>query len=422
MCPLALLLVAQTLWMSPENRNPVVVILGSSTAAGVGASQPSASWAAGLEQRLAAHGIRVVNQSIPGCSTAASLARFDRDVTPHRPAFVLLATSIVNEGVLADPAGAFDRYALNTAALIDRVRQIGAIPVLMTMYPHNLYSPASIELVRRWTDIAESTGWPVLNFMSALSDPEGRWLRALTLDGVHPVDAGHRQMLEAIPDSLFPALLREQPDPPHPPGEGSWRAPEDAAGDHSLRVRLHRPVSSWTVAAFIRDPAMTEDVDYFVVSGERPIRLARRWNRIELWAGEERIWARTAPPFGWRHFALAYQALTGHVRVLIDGALWGEAAGPVDAVFDAVNLAGRCRGCNISRLLVHRTNLHPRELAAPAPCPALRRSLEFRSALSVDSVANEAQTLTTLEFDGPWSVDRDSPPPVCEPAGEGGRQ
>jgi lysophospholipase L1-like esterase len=422
MCQIALLLLAQTFWASPESKNPVAVILGSSTAAGVGASQIAASWAAGLEQRLLKRGIGVVNQSIPGASTADSLARFDRDVLPREPAFVFLATSIVNEGMLADPAGALARYTANTAALIERVRQAGAIPILMTMYPHNAYSPAHVEALGRWMEYAESTGWPVLNFMSTVSDPERKWLRGLTADGVHPVDAGHRQMLEAIPDSLLVSLLGEQPAPATEAPRGSWRAPGDSEGEHALRVQLDRPASSWTIAAFIRDPALTEDVDYFAADGEQPVRLARRLNRLELWAGAERIWTRSAPAYGWRHFLLSYQALTGRLVVSIDGAQWGEAAGPVDATFDAARVAGRCRGCNVAQLLVYRANLHPQEFAALGRCSTHRRSLDYKSALNAGEAINEAQTLTSLEFEGAWAVDNDRFPPACEQEEGGSRK
>lgn len=419
MCQIALLLLAQAFWASPESKNPVAVILGSSTAAGVGASNRSSSWAGGLEQRLLERGIRVVNQSVPGSSSADSLERFDRDVLPHQPAFVFLATSIVNDRVLADPAGALERYTANTAALIERVRQTGAIPILLTMYPHNAYSAAHLDVLRRWTEFAESSGWPVFNFMSAVSDQEGRWLRGLTADGVHPVDAGHRQMLESIPDSLLVSLLGEQPALFTQAPPASWLAPDDTEGDHALRVRLDRPASSWTIAAFIRDPALTEDVDYFDVNGEQPVRLVRRFNRLELWIGEERVWARSAPAYGWRHFILSYQALTGRLVLAVDGAQWGEAAGPVDAAFDAARVAGRCRGCNVARLLVYRANLHPPEFAALGQCSIHRRSLDFMATLNTTEAVNEAQTLTSLEFEGAWTKDNDRFPPVCEPA-EGG--
>jgi len=409
---------------SPETANPVVVILGSSTAAGVGASRPSASWAAELEQRLGERGIRVANQSVPGSSTGESLERFERDVVPYQPAFVLLTTALVNENFLADAAAALERYLTNTAALIDRVRQIGAVPALMTMYPHNRYTPAQIELIGRWTRAAELTGWPVLNFMSPVSDSWGRWLRGLSADGVHPVDPGHRQMVEAIPDSLLAALLREQRDVSQSQNQASWRAPEEGETPNPLRIRFERPVSSWTVAAYFRDPALTEEIDYFEALGEQPIRLARRMDKIELWAGSERVWRRTAPAVGWRHFALSYQALTGRILVAVDGAAWGEAVVPENAMFRAISVAGSCRGCNVAHLLAYRANLHPLELSALAGTEVFRRSLDLRVELNTEPSqwggVNLAQTLSSLEVEGAWMLDNERFPPPCAPAQEPG--
>ena len=62
-----------------------IVILGSSTAQGVGASTYARSWAGLLTSAVAPRGWTVQNVSISGSGTAGSLARFDQDVTPLRP-------------------------------------------------------------------------------------------------------------------------------------------------------------------------------------------------------------------------------------------------------------------------------------------------------------------------------------------------
>ncbi len=141
---------------APEVRNRTVVILGSSTAEGVGASSQSASWAGRLAQQLAKSGIRVINRSIAGANTTDSLERFDRDVVPYQPGFVILATSIVNEGFESSPAVAYERYNENTTALIGRVREIGAIPMNITMYPVSRYKWEHLALVSQLTESART--------------------------------------------------------------------------------------------------------------------------------------------------------------------------------------------------------------------------------------------------------------------------
>src|SRR5579883_3007408 len=74
----------------PRNGARTVVILGSSTAAGAGASDYQFSWAARLARAIAASGFHVLNLSISSTTTQDSLDRFATDVAPLRPDFVVL--------------------------------------------------------------------------------------------------------------------------------------------------------------------------------------------------------------------------------------------------------------------------------------------------------------------------------------------
>src|SRR6185312_1463932 len=82
----------------------VIVAIGSSSTAGVGASSPAASYPSQLEADLRARfpgvPITVLNRGIGGEEAPQMLARFDRDVIAEKPDLVLW--QVGTNGVLRD--------------------------------------------------------------------------------------------------------------------------------------------------------------------------------------------------------------------------------------------------------------------------------------------------------------------------------
>lgn len=416
----------------PEVHNRTLVILGSSTAEGIGASSLATSWAGRLASQLARSGIRVENRSRAGTNTRDSLDRFDRDVTPLQPGIVILATSIVNESFAAEPQAAYERYVTNTKALIGRVRDIGAVPVNITMYPYVRNGVAHLALIEDLTSGLEEWGWPLLNFWSPVAVESGSWIPLLSADGLHPLDAGHQALFDAIPDSLFSRILEPEPPPAEPETAASLRAGEGADGETSLRITPARELSSWTVAAHLRDPAAGEESRIFSVAGSLPVRLWRRSNRLELWAGDELLAVRAEPSAGWHHFALSYQFLTGRLVFAVDGLIWGEVQAAPRMITNAVEVAASCPACRVANVTLYRTNLLCGELARLATQSALRRSLEgwlppLRE-LPPGGNLNMAETAARIEARGDWTAELKDSVPRCEtpssgrPIDRGGKQ
>ena len=220
-----------------------VVVLGSSTALGVGASSPGVSWAGRLAASLLPRGYAVQNVSISGSSTADSLARFDRDVTPWAPEVVILATSLVNEPA----AGAVQTFLRNTDLLIRRVESIGAMPVVVAPYPYNGFSATMYSSIHDIYSVLDGEGVPVLDFLDGVDDGRGHWLPWMTVDGTHPTDAGHQSLFETIPLSLFDALQRTG-SPINPHGFGAWAQNTSDAEEGDFAIRPQTAMSSWTVS------------------------------------------------------------------------------------------------------------------------------------------------------------------------------
>jgi hypothetical protein len=153
------------------------------------------------------------------------------------------------------------------------------------------------------------------------------------------------------------------------------------------------------------------------VAGDIPVRLWRRFNWLELWAGEDLGLRRTAPAAGWRHVALSYQHLTGRLILAIDGEVWGEAAIAPRTISDSLEIAGNCPSCRIAHLALYRTNLLSGELRWLAGVSVLRRSLDAWAPMSAEPAPganlNALETAARVEIRGDWSLDREYLPPLC---------
>jgi hypothetical protein len=323
----------------------------------------------------------------------------------------------VNEGFETAPDAAMDRYVANTRLLMSRVRDLGAIPVNITMYPYAKYGDAHLALIGKLTRMLEEWGWPLFNFWSPVATESGRWIPFLSADGLHPLDAGHQALYDAIPDSAFGRLLEQDATDPQPEASGSGRAAETAGVETALRVSPSRALASWTIAAHLRDPALGEETRLFSVAGDVPVRLWRRFNRLELWAGEDLVLVRAEPPAGWHHFALSYQSLTGRIVLAIDGEIWGEAAAPPRNKAGDVEIASACPACRVANVALYRTNLLSGELRWLASQSVLRRSLDAWAPINTDPAAgvnlNAAETMTRVEVRGEWVLDAEDLPPQC---------
>jgi lysophospholipase L1-like esterase len=189
-----------------------VVVLGSSTAYGVGSTGGTNGWADMLRTNLAAKGLQVINASIsgtrPGVGTDNGISRFYKDVAVHQPQFVIIAYVIGNEGI--DSLGVDDKqiavmnFQSNRLQLAKMCLAIGAIPILNTSYGRSAFSVADYQMLQEcyWQDMA--SGFKVVDFTAPLDNFQGGMAGAYDSgDGIHPNDAGHKAMFMAIPGDLF---------------------------------------------------------------------------------------------------------------------------------------------------------------------------------------------------------------------------
>ncbi|MDX6748428.1 SGNH/GDSL hydrolase family protein [Geminicoccaceae bacterium 1502E] len=191
-----------------------VVAIGSSSTEGVGASGPSATYPAQLEQlleqRFPKARIEVLNEGVGGETVADNLARFSEDVAAHRPDLVIwqVGTNDALRGVPAETirAGLMDG--------IGRVRALEADLVLLDPQPlPTVRRDASIAAILPvLEEVAVAAQVPVLSRYTLMRHwlTSGAFTEATLLgaDGLHMTDASYHCLAERIAD-LFP-----DPGPP----------------------------------------------------------------------------------------------------------------------------------------------------------------------------------------------------------------
>lgn len=184
-----------------------VVVIGSSVALGCNAWLLR-GWAWRLQQVLYdqfQH--QLVNLAEIGGTVTSTIARYPILVTPTKPDVVIISLSLGNEG-LAHCASHHRRavqrrFESGILQLVEMTQQLGARPILGSVYPNGDYTAEHGWLLRDTHERMVSWGIPLFNWLDALDDGQGRWQPGTGMDGAHPNTEGHRRMFEVIDLSLF---------------------------------------------------------------------------------------------------------------------------------------------------------------------------------------------------------------------------
>lgn len=163
----------------------VIVAVGSSSTEGVGASSAGNTYPARLARELAAywpsHKIRVVNSGVRGETAEQMVARFEKDVMPHKPHLVIWQTG--SNTVLK--GASFNDYAETLRKGIARLKAANTDIILMDPQyaPRVIRQPA----LRRMVD-----------FMRQAADDLGVGLFQRFAIMRHWVDSGEAKMDDVI--------------------------------------------------------------------------------------------------------------------------------------------------------------------------------------------------------------------------------
>jgi Starch binding domain/GDSL-like Lipase/Acylhydrolase family/Putative papain-like cysteine peptidase (DUF1796) len=184
-----------------------IVVIGSSVALGHKAWL-FRNWAWLLGQTLQEkYGHIFINVSEEGANVNKTINRFASVVTPEQPDVVIIALSLGNEGLAYCPPqerrAVQRRFESGLLSLVKMTQDIGALPILGGVYPHGDYSPEHHWLLKNTHNRMLNWGVPVLDWLAAVDNGQGRWKEGTSFDPAHPNTVGHRLMYQAIDLEVF---------------------------------------------------------------------------------------------------------------------------------------------------------------------------------------------------------------------------
>jgi len=186
----------------------VIVALGSSSTAGVGASRKSAAYPAVLERELENRlgpRVHVINRGIGGETIDRTAARIGRDVLPYSPTLVLWQVG-TNDFLSSLPLASFEKIL---AAGILRMRRHGIDVMLMSpqYFPAGEMRTSMGAYLRAIDRVADLYDVPVLHRHRIMSywatSGELTVHQMLARDLFHMSDAGYRCLGEVAADFIL---------------------------------------------------------------------------------------------------------------------------------------------------------------------------------------------------------------------------
>ena len=234
----------------PKAAEITILALGDSITKGVrGGVTAEQTFTHLVEQKLRQEGrsVRVVNSGRGGERAGQCLARLTAELQQHHPDIVLVMygtnDSYIDAGQTA-PRVTQDEFVHNLRRIVERVREAGAIPILMTeptfakaAPPNGAGEHGNVRLavyMDRVRQLAEELACPLVdNFKGWLNaEADGQDLMQWTTDGYHPNPAGHANLSVwiGIIASMQITVLEKLPwDDWHKPGANlkGWASVEE---------------------------------------------------------------------------------------------------------------------------------------------------------------------------------------------------
>lgn len=201
--------------VDPAPAHHTIVVLGSSTAAGMGPSSPEQGWVARYTAALAEDGHTVVNLAVPGITTFHVLPDDSKPpadrpgpLQDHNLTAALDAQAdavIVNLPSNDSAAGYPAREQLDNYATL--VKQAGVPVWIATPQPRDLDEERQTVQAAVLAGVNETFGDRALDFWTGLAAKDGTIDPAYDADGIHLNASGHTILLERVLTADIPADL-----------------------------------------------------------------------------------------------------------------------------------------------------------------------------------------------------------------------
>jgi acyl-CoA thioesterase-1 len=200
-----------------QGRELVIVAIGSSSTAGIGASDPAHAYPAVLAEELRRRwprlAVTVVNRGISGETISSVLGRFERDVLSYRPQLVIWQTG----SLAALGSGDVEAYAAAIREGIGRLKAARLDIVLMDpqFAPRVLARPVHARVIDAIGAAANDARVAVFQRFAVMqhwiSSGQYRMDEVISHDGLHLNDVSYGCIARLLADSLATAASAVPP-------------------------------------------------------------------------------------------------------------------------------------------------------------------------------------------------------------------
>ncbi|WP_199614652.1 LamG-like jellyroll fold domain-containing protein [Paenibacillus alkalitolerans] len=394
----------------PEFHSKKIVMLGSSTVDGTGASNANTtSMHALLKSYLSSAGFTVYNRGVGSDNTALMADRFYKDVIIMNPDYCILMPTMGNEGFHNETTTAGRVAVMNTLRngilkLVQMCRQCGIVPVVATQWPTDRYDATHYQYARNFNAELEAMDFHVIDlFHAALDHSLQKALAAAVFDLSHYNDAGHRALAKSVPPSMFDKCDSQY--------GGLLRSPKgyiltgDVAKDTPITYTPTYALDSYTVALWFKIDTMpaasTTVFSWGTSAGERIIvdpdgALKYFTNGASTIIGA----AGTVAAGTWYHIAITYNYISDIVDVYWNGAALYNVTQAATSAFAswAIGRAGTtayCKHTNFKDVIIYRSKLTAEKIRQLYEGVISQAGLEMFAPLN-DKVLGVGSLLTNL--------------------------
>jgi len=410
----------------PATFRKKLMVVGSSVAYGQGATSNN-GWANRLGTDITARGWTYTNRAIPGNSTQMVIDRFYTDVTPENPDVLIIALSLINEGIFfSDKEVVYNTFKSNLQKLVKMCSQHDIIPVIANAYPNNDYLATDYRYIQQINKELDSWGVPTINMLGALDDLSGKFVAGSFVDASHPNDTGHQEMYKSVPPSMFDALVNWDTKRLNPE-KGAITIGSDVTNEKPLEAIFDGAPSNYTVSFWLKvnDAAASGRVLAGFGTG-----IARFSNSIGIGLRYVNS-SGVSVDFGvfpevtknWYHVAVTYNSITQKSRAYMNGVFMGEVSDNV--TLSRMAIGGRSDtgqaalnslNTDFKDVAIYRGRLTDIQIKELYSGNILKSSLEIFSPLSDKEITkdfrmlNFAPTLSYLKVNSTAFTPRDLAP------------
>jgi lysophospholipase L1-like esterase len=192
---------------APLEERKDVALMGSSSTEGTGTTDRLTKGYVELLKAKLGSKYNVVNRGVGGDNTSGGIARFYKDIAPLNPDFVVLAFTLGNEGYVSatDKRALVNQFKNNILRLCHMVKQLGAVPIVMTQAPTRAYDAVFYDYSQKLTEELEAAGVHMCDWGGVVDAMDGTFkpIDSIMNDDVHYKDAAHVEICNCIPPTLF---------------------------------------------------------------------------------------------------------------------------------------------------------------------------------------------------------------------------